>query len=430
MSVRICFTCLQALTYLLGTGLSFACLSTAAAESQAPLSLGEAEQRALAADPVVAQFEAQAVALSERAVAEGQLPDPELSLGIAEVPLDDLDFGDHEDTEVRLGLSQTFPPGRTLRYRTERMDAMADSERARAMNQRLLVMREVRNAFVELYYRQEAQRILELNRDLFRDMADIAERRYAEGRENQHQIIRAQLELSLIEDRIEESGAGIGVARAELAKWLGGDDAARPLSPDEPALPAPLAGADIVAKLPLHPLLSFEDAAIEAAQKSVAIAEQQYKPQWMLDAMISENTAGAFDQQPGPDFAGIFVKMSLPIFTAKRQDRQLSASRQEASAARYGRADRLRELTREIEGEVANLTRLDRRLELYRGRAMVEAEQVGTGAFNAYENDLADFETLVRARTLALETELDMVRLRTERLKSVIALLYLAGEPS
>ncbi|MBI4006429.1 MAG: TolC family protein [Gammaproteobacteria bacterium] len=406
-------------------------LSDAFAEGNATgfLTLTEAEQHALESDPVIAQFQAQTAALSERAVAEGQLPDPELSLGIAEVPLNNFDLGDHEDTEVRLGLSQTFPAGRTLKYRSERMSSMANAEKARVMNQRLLVLREVRNTYVELYYQQEARRILELNRDLFGEMVDITERQYAEGRDNQHDVIRAQLELSLIEDRIEETRGEIAIARAELAKWVTITHAARPLPPEFPALAEPPALDEISARLPEHPLLAIEDAVIDGAQKSVAIANEQYKPQWMLDFMLSDNTASDFDLQTGPDFAGVILRMSLPIFTDKRQDRQLAASEQEAVAARYGRADRLRELIRLAEGEYANLERLERRLELYRSRAVIEAEQTQEAVFNAYQSDLADFETLVRTRVLALETELEMLRVRADSAKSRINLLYLRGEP-
>jgi Outer membrane protein len=260
-------------------------------------------------------------------------------------------------------------------------------------------------------------------------MVEITERQYAEGRDNQHDVIRAQLELSLIENRIEETRGEIAIARAELAKWVTITHAARPLPQEFPALAEPPELDEISAQLPEHPLLAIEDAVIDGAQKSVAIANEQYKPQWMLDFMLSDNTASDFDLQTGPDFAGVMLRMSLPIFTDKRQDRQLAASEQEAVAARYGRADRLRELIRLAEGEYANLERLERRLELYRSRAVIEAEQTQEAVFNAYQSDLADFETLVRTRVLALETVLEMLRVRADSAKSRINLLYLRGEP-
>jgi outer membrane protein TolC len=150
----------------------------------------------------------------------------------------------------------------------------------------------------------------------------------------------------------------------------------------------------------------------------------------MVDLMVAENTGGTFSQRPGPDFAGVLVKMSLPIFREKRQDRQLAASRQEAMAARHGRDDRLRELTRQAETEYTNLVRLERRLALYRQRAAAEADQTEEAALNAYQNGLIDFESLARARALVLDTQLEMLRIAAEAQKSRANLLYLVGESS
>jgi outer membrane protein TolC len=393
------------------------------------LTLHEAEQLALESDPIVIRFQAQETALSELAIAEGQLPDPQLSFGIAEVPLDDFDLGEHEDTELRLGLSQKFPPGNTLKFRTERMQAMASAEQARLLNRRLEILRDVRNAYVELHYQLEAHRILTVNRDLFSEMEEITERQYAQGRDIQHDVLRAQLELSLIEDRIEESRGSIQIARAELSKWVSNNNAYRPLPETEPDLPVPDPQVQLVDALSQHPLLAVEDAYIKAAKKTVAIVGEQYKPEWMIDFMVSENTGSSFDQRTGPDFSGVFLNMSLPIFTDKRQDKRMSASKQEEVAARYGRADQLREMVRQAQVEYANLERLNQRLELYQKRATLEAEQTKEAAFNAYQSDLADFETLVRARVLALETDLKTLLLKSERLKSRINLLYLGGDP-
>ena len=107
-------------------------------------------------------------------------------------------------------------------------------------------------------------------------------------------------------------------------------------------------------------MLAIEDANVDVAQQTVAIAEEQYKPKWMVDFMVTENTASRYDLQTGPDFSGVFFKVSLPIFTEKRQDKQLQASKKEELAMRFNRSDRLRELLRQIEVEFANLTRLQR----------------------------------------------------------------------
>ncbi|MCI0352611.1 MAG: TolC family protein, partial [Acidobacteriales bacterium] len=98
---------------------------------------------ALGQDPATRQREAQAQALSERAVADGQLPDPQLSLGLGDVP-SNFKVDEDPDTELQLGLSQAFPRGRTLRYKSEQTNAMAQAENARAEDQRRTVLKALR----------------------------------------------------------------------------------------------------------------------------------------------------------------------------------------------------------------------------------------------------------------------------------------------
>ncbi len=394
------------------------------------LTITEAEQIALDNDFITKKFNARSESLKERAIADGQLPDPELSFGIAEIPLNNFNFNQHEDTEVRFGVSQAIPPGDTLKYYEQRTNLMAEVEQARMLNQRLLVLNNVRSAFIDLYYQKEVIRLLELNRELFIEMADITERQYAEGRDNQHDVLRAQLELSLIEDKIEEATGSLAIAKAELSKWIEPENGYRTLAATPPSLPPIETSGSIIDNLSFHPLLAIEDATVEAAGKTIAIAEEQYKPKWLVDFMVTENTASRFDLQTGPDFAGVFFKVSLPIFTDKRQDKKLSASKNEEQALRYNRLDRLRDLKRQVNAEYANYTRLERRLKLYKQRATVEAAQTQEATFNAYQNDLADFETLIRARIITLSTQLEMLSIQEKFAKSHVNLLYLAGEKS
>ena len=71
-------------------GLRGACLATLvlpvpvshATDMQAELTLATSEQLALSADPAVTAREARALALQDQAVADGQLPDPKLLVGV------------------------------------------------------------------------------------------------------------------------------------------------------------------------------------------------------------------------------------------------------------------------------------------------------------------------------------------------------------
>lgn len=174
--------------------------------------------------------------------------------------------------------------------------------------------------------------------------------------------------------------------------------------------------------------MQAESGMVQASQKSVAIAREQYKPGWMLNLMFADRTSGGFDENTSRDFLSATVTVDLPLFREKRQDRALASSQQEQAAAEYARADRLRELVRMAQSEYATWRQLGKRLAIYRGRAAVEAAQNAEATFNAYQNGVADFTTLSRAQMTVLDTRLALLRVQSERAKTQANLLYLAGE--
>jgi len=391
------------------------------------LSLQEAERIALDLDPMTKAFAARADAYTEQAVADGQLPDPKLKLGTMNVPVDSFDVAQEPMTQLQVGLVQSIPPGETLRYRREYTEALSDVETARRYDQALKVLRDVRTRYLEVYYQNQAEDILHKNRALFAELLNTTQRQYAAGRNNQHEVLRAQLELSLVDDRILEVDRAKEVAIGDLAKYLTLQQSSRTVTDTFPVMPALPPEPQISERLPQHPLMRVEDASVLASKKKINEVEQQYKPGFNIDVTYGNrfgNTAGV----GRPDMLSAMVMVDLPLFTGKRQDKRLSAARSQSQAMQYARTDRLYELTSMLEREYANWDRLNDRLELYQQRAVSDARSNTESTLRAYQSDIADFTTLMRAQLLELNTQLDLLRVRVERAKVQARLLYLTGE--
>ena len=393
-----------------------------------PLSLGEAEQLALDTDPVTRGLNAGAEGFEDLAVAQGQLPDPKIKLGMMNVPVNSFAVDAEPMTQIQVGVQQMFPPGETLRYRREYTEAMADVEKAKILERKLKLLREVRQRYLDLYYRSNADRILQQNRTLFSDLVAITQRQYAAGRDNQHDVLRAQLELSLLDDRIMDMEQQEEVARAGLARYVVYEQASRPLPEAFPELKGIPPRDQVRQNLPDHPLVMIEDAAIDAGKKKVAEAEQQYKPGWSVDVTYGNRNGMNADGSGRPDMLSAMVMIDVPLFTNKRQDKKLSAARKQNLAQRFSRDDRLLELSSMLETEYSNWTRLRERLDLYRQRASLDARANAESTLNAYQSDTADFTTLMRAQLTELNTQLDMLRIHVELAKAQARLLYLTGE--
>jgi len=89
-------------------------LGAAAAEST--LTLAEAERLALLHDVSAPEMQAQGRALREQAVADAQLPDPSLSLGVMSLPVDSFNRTAEPMTQTTVGVTQAIPAGDSLKY--------------------------------------------------------------------------------------------------------------------------------------------------------------------------------------------------------------------------------------------------------------------------------------------------------------------------
>ena len=401
-------------------------LLVVASPGHADLDINESVRLALLDDPVIAASQARSQALSNAAVADGQLPDPKLKTGFYNVPLDNFDLSEDPATQLRLGIEQSFPRGDTLHYRQRQSEWLATSMQAMSEVAARRVERDVRKQFLELYYQVQAESIITKSRGLFAQLVEITRSQYATGRVSQQDVLNASLELSRLDDRSTRIRNEEDQRRAALYKWIG-EAAQLPVSNQFPALPAlPLKDA-LATNLPEHPEIRVETAKLQAKNQNINIAREQYKPGWSAGIEYRKRFGDDAAGDNRSDMMAAMVTVELPLFTANRQDRRLAASVQEASAVELNRDDRLRELQQMLHSDYANWQRLGERADLYESRLLHEAAANAQASLRAYQSGVTEFTTLMRARIADLEVRLNELRIRVDRAKAQASLLYLAG---
>lgn len=400
-------------------------LSGVLAEDGGQLDLADAERLALEQDRGAPSLRAQAEALRERSVAAGRLPDPRLKLGAMNFPTDTFSRSQEAMTQLQVGVQQVFPPGSSLQAQARRLAAMADAGNAGAASQARMVQREVRLRYLELYYQVQAGRIVDASRALFEQLREVTEHQYAAGRKNRQDVLRAGVELALLEDRRSRIETEADMARAALARLIGVQAARRPLAEDFPVLPSLPGQAVLEQGLDGHPVMRAERERVEAGRQGVELARQRYKPGWMLDITYGERTGHNPDGGARSDFLSAMVVLDIPLFTGNRQDRVLAAEQQELMAAQLNREDRRLELQRMLESDYAEWLRLEQRLGRYARELLPQTRQNAEATLSAYQNGVADFSSLMRARLTELDSRLMVLRLRVDQAKAQARLLYL-----
>jgi outer membrane protein TolC len=407
--------------------LLLALLLAPAASVHADLDINEAVRLALTDDPVIAAYQARSLALGDNAIADGQLPDPQLRTGIYNLPTDNFHINEEPSTQLRLGLQQTFPRGKTLHYKQRQGEWQATAAMASAELGTRQAMLEVRKYFLELYYQTRAREVVTATRKLFSQLVDITQAHYATGRVSQQDVLNASLELSRLDDRTTRILNAVDTNRAALMKWIG-SAASLPVNHDFPVLPHPVSKQQIEVALPEHPVIQVETARLEAENQSIRIAREQYKPGWSAGLEYRKRFGEDLNGDDRSDMMAAMVTVDIPLFTKNRQDKRLSASIQQAASVQFDRDDKLRELKQQLATDYANWQRLGERSALYASQLLQAADANAQASLNAYQRGVTEFNTLMRARITDLDVRLADLRIRVDQAKAQASLLYLAGE--
>ena len=408
------------------TAMLVALLLGAHAPYAAPLSLDRAERLALASDAGLAARREEANALREDAVADGQLPDPELTAAAFNFPVDSFDFDQEPITQLRVGIRQRVPGGeeRSVRSALTRSRAAVMDEDAllRVRN----VLRAVRLAMIELARRQDEARELQTSVTLLVELEQASLAGYRQGRGAQQDVLRARLEQQVLRDRLAANEAAGEAARATLERWVG--DAARNAEQAfaATAIMAPKRNGDATA-LAAHPRLRVLNAVTKVADQGVALARTAYAPDWSFEV-----TYGARDEASllgdRPDFLTAAVSVQLPLFQADRQDRRIAARSGEQEAARARHLDGLRELERMLRAERARESELEARLRLHDEELLPLARESVAAARAGLASDVVDYAEVVRAALAEIGLRLRRDELRWRLAASRTELSWLLGD--
>ncbi len=400
----------------------------ASAQHNIPLTLAAAEDLALGEEPGREAMLAQADAFADQSIAAGQLPEMKLRMGLANYPIQSGSFTTEGMTQAQLGLRMEFPPGGVLEASARQYDHMATEMRQNAGGRDRDVLAAVRNAWLETYYWQRTHAIVDEVRPFFVDLATVTRSLYSVGRKNQQDLLRAELELSRLDDRLIDIGNQHAVAVATLSEWIGAD-ANRTLAEKLPDWTTVPSLASIQSALLEHPAMLAATARIDAKEAGIEIAEEDHKSGWVWDLGYGYRDGTQPDGSSRSDFVSLSVTMDLPFFRDERQGRRLSAAYSERRAAEASKSELFRRLNSRLQADYARWTELSRRIELYEQQILPQAGANAQASLVAYQSDAADFANVMRAYIDDLNARVEHTRLQVEQAKSYAALANLGGLP-
>jgi cobalt-zinc-cadmium efflux system outer membrane protein len=410
---------------VLGVFLFAACSAARGQGSPAPpdwrARLREAVLRAASQNPELAAMESRIEASRHRVPQAAVLPDPEIEIGIKDLPVASPSLSRDDFTMEMVTARQMFPGLGKRATRKASAQAAADSAVASHAVHAIAVAAEVADSFFMLAELDRRLEILEQSRERLKRASASATERYKVGKGAQADELRANLESTALDDRLFSLR---GERRATAARFnaLQNQPATNPVPPIGPVDPVP-PKEDTTEVLreaeETSPAIAAARASIRRAEEELKLARLERRPDWT--AMTYYGRREKFE-----DLAGASLSFNLPFAHPRRLDERRAEMEAELSSARADLESVRNQLRRDVEAAAAELERNVEQEKLYRGSILPQAQINFRAAQEAYSVGQIDFLTFVRA-ALDLDTYEGEIAARASGVGRAVAALQKAS---
>lgn len=354
------------------------------------------------------------------------LPDPRFNYGY---------FMQEVETRVgpqeqRVGLSQMFPWFGKLKLRGEAALEGANAAQQQYEAAKLKLFDEVKQAYYELYYVGRATEVAEKNVELLKYIEEVARSKYEAGQAQYADVIKAQVELDRLRDRLRTLQDVKHPALARLNAALN-----RPAATPLP-WPAHFPPAQITTNTPaliqqlveFNPELKRLDFLAEKEKASIALAKKEFYPDVTLGVDYIDTgparMAGVADSGKDSVVAGFSI--NIPLWREKYRA-GVREAQSRYNAARLERQDRANLLTTDLEMALFKFQDAQRKISLYRDALIPKAEENVKVIRRSFEAGKSDFLSLIDSQRVLLEFQLTYERAVADREQGLSAVEKLVG---
>lgn len=362
----------------------------------------------------------------ERSLAASSLPDPVLSYSY---------FIEHVETRVgpqnhRFSLKQAFPWFGTLGAKGTVALETAHAAYEEFRSAKLKLFYEVKKAYYDYYVLGREIEIAGANIELLEFWESVARAKYRAATGEHRDLIKAQVELGILEDRLLSLEKMKNPSVAALREALGLLDATDLPVPGEipdiaSSIDADTMKSDIIRN---NPGLRAVAHLVSREQASVRLAGKKSLPTFMLgiDYIQTGDAADPAMIESGKDPWILSASVTLPIWFGKNR-----AARDQAKArlrmARHDHSNRRNALIALAERVVFEYEDASRKVELYQGGLIPKAEQSLNASYAAYRAGEADFLSVIDAQRLLIDFQLQLEYARARKATKLAEIEMLSG---
>ena len=199
--------------------------------NQPLLQLDDLVKQALAKNPEAQSAEHTVQALAHRVPQVQALPDPTVAVGWAGSPVPFKTMSGDASSYRGITVTQLFPVAGKLKLQGAMAQRDVEAAQTDYETIRRRIAAEVKTAYYDYFYFDKAILATNQNKDLLEKLSKIAEAQYRVGKAMQQDVLRSQVEISMMTEKLTELEQQKATAQARINAYL-------QQSPETPLAPA------------------------------------------------------------------------------------------------------------------------------------------------------------------------------------------------
>jgi len=353
---------------------------------------------------------------------EASLPEPMFMIGYQNEGYKKYTYGEMPDSQWMFSASQMFPyPGkREIKKAMSQREAESLGESLESV--KASVVREVKELYYELFLAYKAVELIDSKRALYLGIENAASSRYLSGMAPLEEVIMAQTEKYMLDEKKEMFSQKIASISAMLRRALG-RDMTRPIEKPREPIDEEIAPIEEIIKTALEgsPEIRAKRKMLEAKNKALEMAKREYYPDFTITGLVSKR-GGDFE-----DMWSLSASLNLPVFYKTRQRNSVLEAQEAIKEAKAEVEATELNITSSIGESYSMAVSAERLMRLYKEGLIPKTRQGYEAALAGYTAGKVEINSLLKSLSLLIDYELSYWGQFVEKKKALARIDSLRG---
>lgn len=357
------------------------------------------------------------------------LPDPVLKIGLINLPTNSYSFTQEPMTSKTIGISQAipYPGGLSAASEVKAIDTLI-------IQQEIISMKnEIKRGLSNLYYElQFTTTEINLNKErinLLKQILEVVKAKFEIAEVSMQNIIRVEVELTLVKDKIEKLLSKKNTIIAEMNAILLREETIpmniEQIKMGDYKLVSPARVLELAEKN--QPKLEGIRLSEEKSELMEKQAEYEFYPNFNIGIQYSQREYNQLTGLDYNDFLSVVAGITLPINYGGKKTAKVNEAKYLQNLYRENYNSTIQDLKSSINVMATKISELNNRYELISETLLPLAEQSLQIALSDYQVDKIDFVNVINAEKEILNVKTELYRIQTDYDQNIVKLEFLTG---